>query len=72
MTPTTAIPKITPLVVKPRTAAFDNADWLFDLKYDGFRALLEIDANGARLLSRTATALSISTGSRRRWPSGSR
>ncbi len=52
MTPTTAIPKITPLVVKPRSAAFDNSDWLFDLKYDGFRALLEVDPNGARLVSR--------------------
>ena len=28
------------------------ADWLFELKYDGFRALLEIDSSGARLVSR--------------------
>jgi ATP-dependent DNA ligase len=32
-------------------AAFDHPDWLFELKYDGFRALLEIDPAGARLLS---------------------
>ena len=45
-------PKVTPLVLKRRAAAFDNPGWLFELKYDGFRALLEIDGTGARLLSR--------------------
>jgi bifunctional non-homologous end joining protein LigD len=39
-------------VVKRRAAAFDNDGWLFELKYDGFRALLEIEATGARLVSR--------------------
>jgi bifunctional non-homologous end joining protein LigD len=48
----TALPKIAPLVLKPRADAFNNPDWLFELKYDGFRALLEIDAAGARILSR--------------------
>jgi ATP-dependent DNA ligase len=48
----TALPKIAPPVLKPRAEAFDNSDWLFELKYDGFRALLEIDGSGARLLSR--------------------
>ena len=37
---------------KPRGAAFDNPDWIFELKYDGFRALFEIDGAGARLVSR--------------------
>jgi bifunctional non-homologous end joining protein LigD len=45
-------PKIAPLALKRRAAAFDNDGWLFELKYDGFRALLEIDAAGARLVSR--------------------
>src|SRR5215471_887522 len=49
---TSVLPKITPLVLKRRAAAFDNPDWLFDLKYDGFRALLEVDGSGARLISR--------------------
>jgi hypothetical protein len=48
----TGLPKITPLVLKRRAAAFDNPDYLYELKYDGFRAPLEIDAAGARLLSR--------------------
>jgi|SRR5581483_6043634 len=45
--------RITPLAVKRRAEAFDNDGWLFELKYDGFRALLEVDDGaGARLLSR--------------------
>src|SRR5262249_58033738 len=48
---TAALPKITPLVLKRRAQAFDNSDWLFDLKYDGFRALLEI--NGCRRRARS-------------------
>jgi ATP dependent DNA ligase domain len=47
-----ALPRITPLAVKRRAAAFDNDGWLFELKYDGFRALLEIDDASAGLLSR--------------------
>jgi len=46
------LPKVMPLVLKRRAAAFDNPDYLYDLKYDGFRALLEIDGIGARLVSR--------------------
>jgi bifunctional non-homologous end joining protein LigD len=31
---------------------FDNPDWLFELKYDGFRALAEIRDGRCRLISR--------------------
>jgi hypothetical protein len=48
----TGLPRVTRLVLKRRGAAFDNPDYLYELKYDGFRALLEIDAAGARLVSR--------------------
>jgi bifunctional non-homologous end joining protein LigD len=50
--PKSIMPKITPLVLKRRATAFDNAGWLFELKYDGFRALLEIDGARTRLVSR--------------------
>jgi len=46
----TTLPRVAPLILKSRAAAFDNDVWLFELKY-GFRALLEIDAAGARLVS---------------------
>ena len=49
---TDALPKLTPLVLKRRAATFDNPGYLYDLKYDGFRALLVIDRKGARLMSR--------------------
>jgi ATP-dependent DNA ligase len=50
--PEIALPRVMPLVLKRRAKAFDKDAWLFDLKYDGFRALLEIDAADARLVSR--------------------
>jgi bifunctional non-homologous end joining protein LigD len=31
---------------------FDHADWLFELKYDGFRALAHLEAGVVRLMSR--------------------
>jgi bifunctional non-homologous end joining protein LigD len=31
---------------------FDHPDWLFELKYDGFRALAHLEAGGVRLVSR--------------------
>ncbi len=33
-------------------APFDHADWIFELKYDGFRALLYVEDGRARLVSR--------------------
>jgi bifunctional non-homologous end joining protein LigD len=39
-----------PLVRLP--AAFDDPEWLFEPKYDGFRALAHIDGHRCRLLSR--------------------
>ena len=35
-----------------RAKAFDDPDWLFELKYDGFRALAFIDDGRCRLVSR--------------------
>jgi bifunctional non-homologous end joining protein LigD len=48
----TALPQVTPLILKRLAESFDHADWLFEPKYDGFRALLEIDGSEARLVSR--------------------
>jgi len=35
-----------------RAAPFDNPDWIFELKLDGFRALAVIENGRAQLLSR--------------------
>jgi bifunctional non-homologous end joining protein LigD len=41
-----------PMPLLKRTAPFDDDDWLFELKYDGFRALAVIERGRAQLLSR--------------------
>lgn len=43
-----------PVVTKPRP--FNGADWLFELKYDGFRSLAYMDYSGCRLVSRNGHA----------------
>jgi hypothetical protein len=35
---------------------FDHADWIFELKYDGFRALARIESGQCRLISRNRNA----------------
>jgi len=35
---------------------FSSADWIFELKYDGFRALAEIEYGRCRLVSRNGNA----------------
>jgi bifunctional non-homologous end joining protein LigD len=42
--------------LQKRSGAFDHPDWLFELKYDGFRALAHVDRCGCRLMSRNAHA----------------
>ena len=32
--------------------AFDNKDWIFELKWDGYRAIAEIDKKKVKLYSR--------------------
>jgi len=41
-----------PMPLLKRAAAFDDDDWLFELKYDGFRALAVIEHGRPHLLSR--------------------
>jgi bifunctional non-homologous end joining protein LigD len=41
-----------PMPLLKRRSPFDDPDWLFELKYDGFRALVVIEHGRAQLLSR--------------------
>lgn len=43
---------VRPLGLARRKLPFDDPDWVFELKYDGFRGLAYIDADGSRLVSR--------------------
>ena len=47
-----ALPRIQPIIPTWRKQPFDDPGWLFDCKYDGFRALLYIEQERARLVSR--------------------
>jgi bifunctional non-homologous end joining protein LigD len=42
-------PMLATLAPKP----FDHPDWLFEIKWDGYRAIAEVGASGIRLYSRT-------------------
>ncbi len=46
------LPTFQPLPVLPRPRPFDDSEWLFELKYDGFRALAYLDRGACRLISR--------------------
>src|SRR2546426_12323838 len=41
-----------PMPLLKRPLPFDDDDWLFELKYDGYRSLAIIEHGRARLLSR--------------------
>ena len=41
-----------PMPLLKRAAPFDDPDWLFALKYDGYRSLAVIEHGRAQLLSR--------------------
>jgi ATP dependent DNA ligase domain len=45
-------PQFQPLPLSRARAPFSHPDWIFEVKWDGFRALLHSDADGVRLVSR--------------------
>ena len=51
------LPRIQPIIPTRRKEPFDHADWLFDVKYDGFRALAYIERERARFVSRNGKPL---------------
>ena len=46
------LPAVTPLPLIQLSAPFSDPDWLFEVKYDGFRSLAYIDDSACRLVSR--------------------
>jgi len=49
--------RYTPMPVGRRREPFDHPDWIYELKYDGFRALLSISGGRPQSISRKANAL---------------
>jgi bifunctional non-homologous end joining protein LigD len=46
------LPEIQPAKLAKCLAAFDDPDWLFELKHDGFRSLAYLEDGECRLVSR--------------------
>jgi bifunctional non-homologous end joining protein LigD len=45
-------PKFSPIIPVRRSDIFDSSDWVYELKYDGFRALAYLDEDRCRFVSR--------------------
>ena len=52
-----ALPRIRPMRLRRAKEPFDNPDYIFELKHDGFRALAYIESGKCRLVSRNLKTL---------------
>ena len=52
------LPRVQPIIPTRRKEPFDDPDWLFDFKYDGFRGLCYIEQGRCRVVSRNGNVLS--------------
>src|SRR5215471_9785519 len=52
------LPRVQPIIPTWRKEPFDDPEWLFDFKYDGFRALCYIEQGRCRFISRNGNLLS--------------
>src|SRR5215472_17145193 len=51
------LPRIQPIIPTRRTEPFDDPDWAFDFKYDGFRALCYLEQGRGYLISRNGNLI---------------
>ena len=51
------LPRVQPIAPVRRTEPFDDPEWLFDFKYDGFRALCYLEQGRCRLTSRNGNLI---------------
>jgi bifunctional non-homologous end joining protein LigD len=52
------LPRVQPIIPTWRREPFDDPEWLFDFKYDGFRGLCYIERGRCRFISRNGNVLS--------------
>jgi bifunctional non-homologous end joining protein LigD len=50
-------PEIQPMMAQSSAQPFDNPDWIFEMKWDGYRALATIDSGHINLWSRNGLRL---------------
>ena len=53
-----ALPRVQPIIPIWRREPFDDPEWVFDFKYDGFRGLCYLEQGRCRLISRNGNVLS--------------
>jgi bifunctional non-homologous end joining protein LigD len=53
-----ALPRVQPIIPTWRKEPFDDPEWLFEFKYDGFRGLCYIEQRRCRFVSRNGNVLS--------------
>ena len=51
------LPRVQPIAPR-RTEPFDDPEWLFDVKYDGFRGLCYLAQGRGRMISRNGNLMS--------------
>ena len=52
------LPRVRPIAPIRRKEPFDDPDWLFDLKYDGFRSLCYLEQGRCRFTPRNGNTMS--------------
>lgn len=52
------LPQVRPIIPVPGKDPFDDLEWLFDCKYDGFRALCYVEHGRGRFVSQNGNPLS--------------
>ena len=55
---TTGLPRVVPIVAVIRRQPFDDRDWLFEPKYDGFRGVLYLTRQGCTFYSKLGNTMS--------------
>jgi ATP-dependent DNA ligase len=51
------LPRVQPIIPTWRKEPFDDPEWVFDLKYDGFRGRCYLDRGRCRFISRNGNVL---------------
>jgi bifunctional non-homologous end joining protein LigD len=52
------LPRVQPIAPVRREEPFDDHEWLFDFKYDGFRTVCYLEQGHSRLISRNGNLMS--------------
>ena len=52
------LPRVQPIAPTRRPEPFDDPEWVFDLKYDGFRGICYLEQGRCRMMSRNGNLMS--------------